>query len=56
MTSKSGAVAFLSLNTQKAPLNNVKVRQAFQYAVNKAAYQVASAGTAALVEATPPPR
>lgn len=48
VTSKSGAVAFLSLNTQKAPLNNVKVRQAFQYAVNKAAYQVASAGTAAL--------
>ncbi|KJK44529.1 ABC transporter substrate-binding protein [Lentzea aerocolonigenes] len=48
VTSKSGAVAYLGLNTQKAPLNNVKVRQAFQYAVNKAAYQVASAGSAAL--------
>ncbi|MGW4212173.1 ABC transporter substrate-binding protein [Lentzea sp. NPDC004789] len=48
VTSKSGAVAYLALNTQKAPLNDVKVRQAFQYAVNKAAYQVASAGTAAL--------
>ena len=48
VTSKSGAVSYLALNTQKAPLDNVKVRQAFQYAVNKAAYQVASAGTAAL--------
>lgn len=48
VTSKSGAVAYLALNNQKAPLNNVKVRQAFQYAVNKSAYQVASAGTAAL--------
>lgn len=48
VTSKSGAVAYLALNNQKAPLNNVKVRQAFQYAVNKSAYQTASAGTAAL--------
>ncbi|MFD9702884.1 ABC transporter substrate-binding protein [Lentzea sp. NPDC059081] len=48
VTSKSGAIAYLALNTQKAPLNNVKVRQAFQYAVNKSAYQIASAGTAAL--------
>ncbi|HEX7306276.1 ABC transporter substrate-binding protein [Lentzea sp.] len=48
VTSKSGAIAYLALNTQKAPLNNVKVRQAFQYAVNKSNYQIASAGTAAL--------
>ena len=48
VTSKSGAVAYLALNTQKAPLNNPKVRQAFQYAVNKSAYQIASAGTAQL--------
>ncbi len=48
VTSKSGAVAYLALNTQKAPLDNVKVRQAFQYAVNKSAYQIASAGNAAL--------
>ncbi|GHH56306.1 ABC transporter substrate-binding protein [Lentzea cavernae] len=48
VTSKSGAIAYLALNTQKAPLNNPKVRQAFQYAVNKSAYQIASAGTAAL--------
>ena len=48
VTSKSGAVAYLALNTQKAPLNNLKVRQAFQYAVDKSAYQIASAGTAQL--------
>ena len=48
VTSKAGAVAYLSLNTQKAPFNDPKVRQAMQYAVDKSAYQVASAGSAAL--------
>jgi peptide/nickel transport system substrate-binding protein len=48
VTSKSGAVAYLALNTTRGVLTNPKVRQAFQYAVDKSAYQVASAGSAAL--------
>ncbi|NUT94330.1 MAG: ABC transporter substrate-binding protein, partial [Saccharothrix sp.] len=48
VTSKSGALAYLALNTEKAPLNNPKVREAFQYAVDKASFQIASAGTPAL--------
>lgn len=52
VTSKTGAVAYLALNTTRGPLTNVKVRQAFQYAVDKASYQVASAGSAALAGET----
>ncbi|GLZ28485.1 ABC transporter substrate-binding protein [Lentzea sp. NBRC 105346] len=48
VTSKTGALAYLALNTQKGPLANPKVRQAFQYAVDKSSYQIASAGNAAL--------
>jgi peptide/nickel transport system substrate-binding protein len=48
VTSDSGALAFLALNTQRGPLRSAAVRKAFQYAVDKSAYQVASAGTAAL--------
>ncbi|WIX98896.1 ABC transporter substrate-binding protein [Amycolatopsis mongoliensis] len=48
VTSESGALAYLSLNTQRGTLTNPEVRQAFQYAVDKAAYQVASAGSAQL--------
>lgn len=48
VTSKSGALDFLALNTQRGPLTDPEVRQAFQYAVDKSAYQVASAGSAAL--------
>lgn len=48
VTSQSGALAFLSLNTRRGPLQNAEVRKAFQYAVDKAAFQVATAGTAAL--------
>jgi peptide/nickel transport system substrate-binding protein len=48
VTSESGALAFLALNTQRGVLTNPKVRQAFQYAVDKSAYQVASAGNAKL--------
>ncbi|MGV9360167.1 ABC transporter substrate-binding protein [Amycolatopsis sp. NPDC003731] len=48
VTSESGALAYLSLNTQRGNLKDPKVRQAFQYAVDKAAYQVASAGSAQL--------
>src|SRR5437764_5839532 len=47
-TSESGALAYLSLNTQRGKLTDPKVRQAFQYAVDKAAYQGASAGSAQL--------
>lgn len=47
-TSESGALAYLSLNTQRGKLTDPKVRQAFQYAVDKASYQVASAGNAQL--------
>jgi peptide/nickel transport system substrate-binding protein len=46
VTSKTGALAYLALNTEK--LTNPKVRQAFQYAVDKTSYQIASAGSAAL--------
>ncbi|GAA3562642.1 ABC transporter substrate-binding protein [Amycolatopsis ultiminotia] len=48
VTSKSGALAYLALNTKRGPLANVKVRQAFQYAVDKTAYQIATAGSADL--------
>jgi peptide/nickel transport system substrate-binding protein len=48
VTSKSGALAYLALNTTRGRLTDPKVRQAFQYAVDKGAYQVASAGSAAL--------
>ncbi|MEV0678857.1 ABC transporter substrate-binding protein [Actinosynnema sp. NPDC050436] len=48
VTSKSGALAYLALNTEKAPLDNPKVREAFQYAVDKTSFQIASAGTAQL--------
>jgi peptide/nickel transport system substrate-binding protein len=44
VTSESGALAYLALNTERGKLTEPKVRQAFQYAVNKAAFQVASAG------------
>ncbi|GAA1295691.1 ABC transporter substrate-binding protein [Saccharothrix xinjiangensis] len=46
VTSKTGALAYLALNTEK--LTDPKVRQAFQYAVDKTSYQIASAGAAQL--------
>ncbi|WP_243726684.1 ABC transporter substrate-binding protein [Actinocrispum wychmicini] len=48
VTSESGALAYLALNTTRGKLTDPNVRKAFQYAVNKAAYQVASAGSAQL--------
>ncbi|WP_027946520.1 ABC transporter substrate-binding protein [Amycolatopsis taiwanensis] len=48
VTSKSGALAYVSLNVRRGPLANPQVRQAFQYAVDKVAYQVATAGNADL--------
>ncbi|RJQ80409.1 ABC transporter substrate-binding protein [Pseudonocardiaceae bacterium YIM PH 21723] len=48
VTSKGGALAYLALNTERGKLADPKVRKAFQYAVDKASYQVASAGGAEL--------
>jgi peptide/nickel transport system substrate-binding protein len=45
-TSESGALAYLALNTSRPKLADPNVRKAFQYAVDKAAFQVASAGSA----------
>ncbi|WP_370948904.1 ABC transporter substrate-binding protein [Amycolatopsis sp. cg5] len=47
-TSKSGALAYLALNVRRPALADPKVRQAFQYAVDKASFQIASAGSAEL--------
>ncbi|MFC4144753.1 ABC transporter substrate-binding protein [Micromonospora mangrovi] len=44
VTSDAGALSYLALNNRRAPLTDVKVRQAIQYAVDKRAYQVASGG------------
>ncbi len=47
-TSGAGPISYLAMNTTKGPLANVAVRKAFQYAVDKSAFQVAWAGAAAL--------
>jgi peptide/nickel transport system substrate-binding protein len=48
VTSQTGALAYLALNVKRGPLANPLVRQAFQYAVDKTAYQIATAGSANL--------
>jgi peptide/nickel transport system substrate-binding protein len=48
VTSNAGAVVYLAMNTQQGPLANPAVRKAFQYAVDRSAFQVASAGSATL--------
>ncbi len=48
VTSHAGAVAYLAMNTQRGVLADVAVRKAFQYAVNRTSFQVATAGTADL--------
>jgi peptide/nickel transport system substrate-binding protein len=48
VTSESGALAYLAMNTTRGKLTDPNVRKAFQYAVNKSAFQVASAGNAQL--------
>ncbi|WP_433275175.1 ABC transporter substrate-binding protein [Pseudonocardia xinjiangensis] len=48
VTSDAGALAMLVMNTQKGPLADPAVRTAFQYAVDRSAFQVAAAGSAAL--------
>ncbi|SDC65456.1 peptide/nickel transport system substrate-binding protein [Sanguibacter gelidistatuariae] len=44
VTSDAGALAYLAINTERDGLDNVKVRQAIQYATDKQAFQVASGG------------
>jgi peptide/nickel transport system substrate-binding protein len=51
-TSKAGPIQYLSLNTQKGDLKNLKVRQAIEYAVDKQSYLVASGGEQAGVLAS----
>jgi peptide/nickel transport system substrate-binding protein len=48
VTSESGALSYLAINTTRGKLSDPKVRQAFQYAVNRASFQVATAGSAQL--------
>lgn len=48
VTSDAGSIVYLAMNTQKGPLANPAVRKAFQYAVDRTAFQIASAGSAAL--------
>lgn len=48
VTSQAGAVAFLAMNTQRGVFTDVAVRKAFQYAVSRTSFQVATAGAAAL--------
>jgi peptide/nickel transport system substrate-binding protein len=44
VTSQDGALAFLALNTESSALNNVEVRKALQYAVDKNAYRISRGG------------
>lgn len=46
-TSRSGALQYLALNVQSPALRNPQVREAFQYAVDKKAFRVASGGATA---------
>jgi peptide/nickel transport system substrate-binding protein len=43
--SNPGALQYLAINTQRPGLDNVKVRQAIEYAVDKRAFQLAAGGT-----------
>ena len=45
VTSDSGALAYLAINTRRPALQDVRVRQAITYATDKQAYQIASGGT-----------
>jgi peptide/nickel transport system substrate-binding protein len=44
VTSGAGALAYLAINTQRPGLDNVNVRKAIEYAVDKQAFLVASGG------------
>jgi peptide/nickel transport system substrate-binding protein len=45
VTSGPGAIAYLAINVTRPGLNNLKVRQAIEYAVDKQAFLIASGGT-----------
>jgi peptide/nickel transport system substrate-binding protein len=44
VTSQAGALAYLAINVEHAPLDDLKVRQAIEYAVDKKAFQIAAGG------------
>jgi peptide/nickel transport system substrate-binding protein len=44
VTSDAGALQYLAINTQRAPLKDLSVRQAIEYAVDKRAFQIAAGG------------
>ncbi|GAA1428128.1 ABC transporter substrate-binding protein [Microlunatus lacustris] len=52
VTSEPGALAYLAFNTQRGDLEDVEVRQALQYAVDRQAFLVASGGEIAGTTAT----
>ncbi|GAB3391337.1 ABC transporter substrate-binding protein [Humibacter soli] len=51
-TSAAGPIQYLTMNTQRGELKNLKVRQALEYAVDKQSYLVASGGAQAGTLAT----
>ncbi|MGN6125673.1 MAG: ABC transporter substrate-binding protein [Humibacter sp.] len=51
-TSAAGPIQYLTMNTQRGDLKNLKVRQALEYAVDKQSYLVASGGAQAGTLAT----
>ncbi|WP_432840843.1 ABC transporter substrate-binding protein [Dactylosporangium sp. CA-092794] len=44
VTSDAGALAYLAINTRRGPLQDLRVRQAIAYAVDKRAFQVSAGG------------
>ncbi|GAA3621415.1 ABC transporter substrate-binding protein [Kineosporia mesophila] len=45
VTSDAGALAYLAINVKHKPLDDLKVRQALEYAVDKKAFQIAVGGS-----------
>lgn len=52
VTSDAGPLTYLAMNTQSRELQDVRVRQAVQYAIDRKAFIVASGGSAAATAAT----
>ena len=51
-TSKAGPIQYVTMNTARGQLKDVRVRRALEYAIDRRAYLVASGGSAAGVAAT----